>query len=60
MKLEELNEAVSCSYCTNPATIEAVWNEGRATVPVCNDHVAKAKQDVKARGGEVVQTRALL
>lgn len=38
-----------CKYCKEQATKRIIWAEGRAYVPVCDSHLAKAKAKI---GGE--------
>lgn len=59
MRLQELKETVNCKYCSRPATQEVVWADGRATIPVCNQHATSAKQELKQKNEKVTQVRAL-
>ena len=59
MRLRELKEGFNCKYCSNPATQEVVWANGRGVIRTCNDHVTNAKQEIKRRNDEVVQVNAL-
>lgn len=40
-----------CKYCHEQATKRIIWAEGRAYVPVCDSHLAKGKEDLKAKNG---------
>jgi len=54
MKLEELTEDKSCKFCKKPATKKLIWAEGRAYVPVCDDHEEKGRQVLKDKSNATV------
>jgi F like protein len=39
-------KASKCAYCKKPATKAVIWADGRAYIPVCDEHLAKARHRV--------------
>lgn len=50
---KKLPKTQKCKYCTNEATKAVMWAEMRAYVPVCADHVTKAKDNLKEKNGDL-------
>lgn len=46
----------TCKYCDKPATKSHLWADGRAYIPVCDEHSMKAIADIKAQGDRVTRT----
>jgi len=42
----KLAKSYTCKFCKEPATKGVIWAEGRAIVPACDKHLAKAKGSV--------------
>jgi len=42
--------ASTCKYCDASATKDVVWDDGRASVPCCDTHVARAIAYLKQKG----------
>ena len=57
MKLEELmeKEVKSCKYCKNAPTKKVIWADGRAYIPVCDDHIKKARDVVEKDNNDKVE-----
>ncbi len=41
---------MKCEYCKSIATKKLIWADGRAFVPICDDHVTKAKSEIRKHG----------
>lgn len=41
-----------CEYCKEIATQQLIWADGRAYVPICDKHEAKARKDINDKNGE--------
>jgi len=53
-----IDEPQKCSYCKNPATKGYIWADGRAYIPVCEDHRNKVKKQIeKINDDEVMAVR---
>ena len=51
---------MKCKYCKEDATRGVIWADGRARIPVCDDHVDKAVDVVENRNGdEVVEVKPI-
>lgn|GEM_PF-6443884 len=49
-----------CHYCKSPATKSLIWADGRAYIPVCEEHESDARdQIVEKNGDEVAYVRKI-
>lgn len=54
-----LGVAQVCKYCTGDATKALIWADGRAYVPVCDAHEAKARAAIAANDDAVLRVARL-
>ncbi len=63
MKIIELYEASkkseTCEYCKNEATHKFIWADGRAYVPICEEHEDNATREIEKNGdwAEIIGAR---
>lgn len=43
-----------CSYCDAPATRDLIWADGRAFIPVCNDHRKKGEHQILVKNKDKI------
>ncbi|MCK4816412.1 hypothetical protein KA005_11650, partial [bacterium] len=44
-----------CKYCDKPATLAIIWAEGRAFIPVCDNHKEKAIHQIEKINNDEVE-----
>lgn len=50
-----LDRPQKCKYCTDKAVKGYVWAEGRAYIPVCEKHCAKARHQIESENNDAVE-----
>ena len=50
-----LDRPQKCKYCTDRAVKGYVWAEGRAYIPVCEKHQAKARHQIESENKDAVE-----